>query len=406
MRFPGFHKIYIVLTAVLLSVFSSCCEKGTDVTIDRTMLVYIAGDNNLSIYINGNINDMTGCMDAEVSGHNNLLAFVDKPYNNSFLLRIHDQKVDTVRMWDINLNSSSPEVLSMVIDYVVKEYPAESYGLLLWSHGTGWAPSSAHRYIDERQLRVPERTGSSDMNDLSGIRRPFDTTRALLADEGSGNMDWMDIDELPQAIPDSLFDFIMFDACLMSSAEVVYGLQRKAKWIIASAVEIMANGFPYWLVTPYFFNADYVSLCREYYDYYNSQSGIYKTAGIALIETAQFHLVTEAFRNVVDNATVSVSDIDLWQLQRCDRFRRPVMFDMMSVAEALRPGVDALVRLNDALDHCLRYLANTEYVVSELRLNEYCGFNCFAPIAAYDGVLNPLFAETEWNRATGLLKID
>ena len=38
-------------------------------------------------------------------------------------------------------NSADPDVMRSVISEVVSQYPADSYGLVLWSHGTAWLPS-------------------------------------------------------------------------------------------------------------------------------------------------------------------------------------------------------------------------------------------------------------------------
>ena len=41
----------------------------------------------------------------------------------------------------IKENSASPQVLKRVINDVTRLYPAKSYGLIVFSHGSGWLPS-------------------------------------------------------------------------------------------------------------------------------------------------------------------------------------------------------------------------------------------------------------------------
>ena len=62
----------------------------------------------------------------------------------------------------------------------------------------------------------------------------------------------MDISELAAAIDGSgvRFDYLLFDACFMSSVEALYDLRRAADYIVASPCEVMAHGFPYTTSTP------------------------------------------------------------------------------------------------------------------------------------------------------------
>lgn len=417
-------KTRILLIPVLLLLFCSC--KGDKcVEKNMTMIVYVAGDNNLSGYINYNLNGMRLCMDGAVSSENNLIVFVDRHHSNSYMLNINNMRCDTIRRWNENLDSSSPDVLSMVIDYVRKEYKSRKYGLLMWSHGTGWVPSATHRFIGAEEEHVvfesnagkkrlpvvydwhnPLNTGgfvSADRNPNPDIRRPFERTRAICANELPGEFRWMEYDGMADAIPDGMFDIILFDACYMSGAEVAYELRNKTKWMIGSAVEIMANGFPYQKVTPYFFNGDYVSICREFYNYYYAQRADSRTAGIALMDMAKLDNLSLAFRDVVVNASVGVDDL-YGNIQRTDRFKFPIMFDLFDVAEKLEPGEACLDRFRKAMDECVVYKKNTQYIVGELELKTYCGLNCYVPFSGYEGVINGFYRNTGWNETAGFYR--
>lgn len=136
-------------------------------------------------------------------------------------------------------------------------YPSESYGLILWSHGTGWLPPA------------------------------YNTLKSFGLDE---NFE-MDILDLEEAIPDKTFEYIIFDACLMGSVEVVYQLRYKVPYILASPTEILANGFPYSnIVTSLFDENESIqqrleNIANAYMDCYMTQSGKFKSASISLIQT-------------------------------------------------------------------------------------------------------------------------
>ena len=52
------------------------------------------------------------------------------------------------------------------------------------------------------------------------------------------------------------FDYILFDACLMSQVEVAYELRDTADYLILSPAEVMSAGFPYFKITKYLLSAD------------------------------------------------------------------------------------------------------------------------------------------------------
>ena len=87
------------------------------------------------------------------------------------------------------INSASAARMQEVLMDIIELYPARSYGLILWSHGTSWLPSNT-------------------------------SLRSFGKDHGSE----MDIPDLSISLP-VYFDFILFDACLMGSVEVAYELK-------------------------------------------------------------------------------------------------------------------------------------------------------------------------------------
>lgn len=409
-RIPGVLMCMVMLLAV------SCCKKNKEIKgpRERTVLVYMAGDNNLSRFVRNNMEGLRLAYAKDISSRNNLIVFADTPGREPVLIRVHDFKCDTVKVYG-ELNSGSGDVLARVIKEVTDAYPAKSYGLVLWSHGTGWLPSSAHTYIDASMLRNRgrDRSGSAVNSYTMGndqIRDPFEDsapqpeTRAFGADSGDNKYSWIDLPELRDALPDGkFFDFILCDACFMASAEVAYALRDKCNWYISSAVEIMGQGFPYLSVVPYFFDSQYRKLAETFYEYYNEMSGDSRTAGIGLFDMSKMDAVASAFKEVVNTATADIQYFDIWSgVQRMDRFQNPVMFDLLDFAKKLKPSESALTDLQNALDECILYKANTPYVVSVIRLNTYCGLNAYIPVARYDGVINPYFKETDWNREVGL----
>jgi len=161
--------------------------------ISRTIIVYMAGDNDLSDDALKNLEEMeqgyTGC---EV----NLLVFADLRNTNPILLKINEITREVIQVYP-ELNSADPFVLRDILSEVIEMYPADELGLILWSHGTSWLPAGS-----------------------------------LLRSFGDDNGKQMDISDLSENLP-VRFDFILFDACLMGSVEVAYELKDKTDYIIA-----------------------------------------------------------------------------------------------------------------------------------------------------------------------------
>lgn len=401
MKIRVFLSKSVVMLAALLSVailmFESCETWQSEELRRRTILVYMSGDNDLWKDMNVNLRSMIASMTPELSAYNSLIVFVDRPGANSVLLDVRNNMCDTVKVWDENLSSSSPDVLSMVEDYVFKAYPAMSYGLVVSSHGTGWVPASTLHYIDPNKYALP----------LGGMRpASLPLTKALCCEITSANkMKWMEVADMSEAIPYGQFDFILFDACMMTVVETISELYGKTRYVIGSSVEIMSIGFPYSAIMRDMFNGNYADVCRKCYEFYNSKTGTERTCGVALIDVDKIREVAFAFKTLVDNSTVNVDGIDLYHdVQRCDRYRNPVMFDLLDVAEKLKPSEPYLADFKRVLSGCVSSCYHTEYVCKELKLDRYCGLNCYLPVSKYADVINPFFAETEWNRITKFLK--
>ena len=104
---------------------------------------------------------------------------------------------------------TDPEVLKTFINYGVAYYPAEKYDLILWDHGggpTGGFGLDEHDYWSYMTF--------ADIIDALSDNMVVDA-------DGNGELD-------------GRFDFIDFDACLMSSVELCFALADYTDYYIAS----------------------------------------------------------------------------------------------------------------------------------------------------------------------------
>jgi hypothetical protein len=161
------------------------------------------------------------------------------------------------------IDSGAPETLLNFIRWAAKTAPAKRYALVLWSHGSGWAPSEMERIAQQQPAAVPVTAAeltqrgetdtagqiffSSSLTEL--LAQPTPGERAIAFDDGSGHS--LDTIELGRAIAKAAqelgqpLDLLGMNACQMSSAEVAYQLRGSAEIYVASQEDMPVQGWPY-----------------------------------------------------------------------------------------------------------------------------------------------------------------
>ncbi|GHT21519.1 clostripain [Bacteroidia bacterium] len=252
-------KICLILGA--LALLASC--EG-EVAVRQVLLVYLGGNSNLS-------RESYDKLEAIRQGWNGapdtkILIYHDPANATPSLQELVRKKgknvAEVIASYDEE-NSASAEVFERVIQTVKNRYEAAtSYGLLVFSHGTGWLPPTG-MYANPRAA-----------------------TRSIVVDGGAE----MDIIDMAAAIPDGLFNHIVFEACLMANIEVVYEFRNKAKYILAAAAEIVSPGFtPIYPVSVNKLLGGYAGLqsfAQDAFDYFNRQSDWEQSATFSIIDTA------------------------------------------------------------------------------------------------------------------------
>ena len=296
-------KFKLIALSVILSIGFTNCSKNEipESRTTRTILVYMMANNSLNSFASKNIESMIkGATGRNLNG-GNLIVYYAPVGSNPELLQIREEN-GIVRKFHLKdyekQNSADPDVMKNVIGEVISQYPADSYGLVLWSHGTAWLPS--------------------------------DYQNKLKAFGQDGN-NWMEIDGLAKGLPDNVFDFILFDACYMASVECVYELRNKAEYILASPTETLADGWPYAEMMPLLFatNLQLEKVGKTFYNYYLNDS--YSYATVSLTKTSGLDDLKNAVRDILADKTESdIYNLDLKKVQRLEYlYRSPgMLYDM------------------------------------------------------------------------------
>lgn len=373
----------LLLLAGITAVLTGCSwgDEPEPVPVDRTVLIYMLADNNLGSayhFDSQNINDMMKAAEAGELNGGNLIIYRDGYDTNPQLIQIkrnasgQAQKIIVKDYPD--RNSATGEVLRSVIDETAELFPASEYGLILWSHSTGWVP------------------GNSSIA-LSPAHKQFPPTRSF----GQDDSHYLEIDELAAALPDHRFRFILSDACFMGSIECAYQLRNKTDYYIGSAAEVMGAGMPYTLTMPRLFDyqLDLSGVCRTIYDHYNSQSGPYRTATISLIDCSRIEVLADAARTIFE-AHAQDAMPDLSDVQHFDRYTPYICYDMRDYLSQLAT-TDELYLLDQALAETVLYQAATPSVLGILTINTHCGLSCYA-MGSGNSTLDDYYTTLDWYR--------
>ena len=234
-------------------------------TAPQSVFLYMEGTDLLRFF-KTNIDRSLRAVDRDTPGDGRFLAMIQPRKGEALIIEIaYDSetqagRLDTLRRYT-NIITTRRETIARLLAEMAEMAPAERYGLILGSHGTGWVPAS-HPYL------APGRAGAqSDY----WIKQGALATRWFGSDDNVRT----DISDLAGAIGESgvRFEYLIFDACFLSSVEALYDLKASADYIVASPTEIMGHGFPYDRIVPHMFLQggtayDLQQVCRTYYEFY------------------------------------------------------------------------------------------------------------------------------------------
>lgn len=357
-------------------VFLAGCEPNElpDDTVPasdrRTVLLYLGTDNNFHSEAAEKIRQLTDSWNEVIDG--NLLIYSDTG-DRPVLVHIYHSRLrgnvaDTIETYPPE-NSAAPATLTRVLNRTREYRPATSYGLIILSHATGWLPA--------------------EMSEPPHLK-------AAIQDKGTDETyNYMELSDFADAITYKL-DFIIFDACFMASVEVAYELKEKTGYIVASPAEVLTPGFVYSSMMRHLFKpeADLTAVAKEFYEYYNNQNDVRRSATVSVIETAglealatvchsAFDTESHKFQRTVDQAR---HNTNIESIQCFGFGNQKIYFDSGSYIKQLSPE-----RYDDfrvALEKCIVYKANTDNYYSAgtgvlQTIREFSGLSVYIPQPAY-----------------------
>ena len=299
------NKILYIATLLVSLLFIGCSKSNDepsvpkDTTAVRTVIMYVVADNSIAAYLGKDVAELIqGVKASTVMTENDHLVLM---YNTASFSNVYDltkaacDTLTTIKnltpayVISQDENVCTKEVFGEVLNLVKTEFPAQSYSLVMESHGSGWVIDNSQTAASTKQRRSIGKDGSQtlDVTDLAEVlATPIRT-------DGKKN-----------------FDFIFFDACFMQGVEVCYQLRNVADYIVASPAEIPGDGAAYDKMVDCFFTegeAGATMVADQYYKTY-----VTATSGplLSVVKTDALDAFADYMQGVVSSHHNEIIDTD------------------------------------------------------------------------------------------------
>lgn len=403
-------KKYLTLIALLsiFAMFVSCSKDDDDnqkVLPKRTVLIYAVAENNLDTqgFFQMDYDEILNGVKT-LNDNENLLMFVDRldSKQKPEIIKFDREGAHTVKSYTEDFYCTAPERMGEVMKWVADSYPAQSYGLSFWGHGSGWIiePDTIANNIKLRAYG-PDNGADSEHKGTKWINFP------TLAKVIANNMPHL--------------DFIFFDCCNMQTVENAYELRRVCDYLIGSPAEIPGKGAPYDHIVKDFF-ADKNQLPSKLIDdiwKYNSCTTSFGSP-LSAIRTEALDNLLYATQHALstfmtyDRPSFDMSNI-IYYYSGSQSANRPIMYDMRNffrknlTEEEFRNWDQAL---SEAVVYKLHPTKNWESMLDinfysfQMTDDNYGGISMFVPHQQYDLHLSRLYISpnitihnTQWGQA-------
>lgn len=398
----GRLRVIAVLLAVL--AVGTACEKSESKTVDdpkRVLLVYVGADSNLSGMEKGKIEAIQKGWTGKSTDR--IIAYIDNSKEGAALYELSVPVHQQPRLIESygKENSASPAVLGRVIGDVTGMFPADNYGMLIFSHASGWLPNGALQ-----NPRIRSEAGNdcitNDKNASKNTRYGFDS-RTIIYDGNSQ----MELADFASAIPTGVFDYIVFETCFMAGIEVAYELRDKAEYLFVSSAEIVHPGFEpaYAKAIPRLLAGDLEAFGQCVFDAvlgYND-GDVRKSATYSIIRTAGLEQLASFVR---DNCDLE-REVRISGIQHFDRNAYRLFFDFEDYYGRLLDSDADRLLLAGLINKCVSWKAATPEFMTQssgyngFKVEKHSGVTVYIPQEDFSN-LNDAYTGLEWAKKIGM----
>lgn len=425
-------KICDFIIATLFIVVGVSCSNGDSpdgpdvpvTPVGQTVFMFFPWSNSLLSDFRRTVEDMQTVVAQRSMKDERVMVFMATSEREAVLFELKKQNgrclTDTLRRYSDRPFTSS-QWLTSLFSEVMTLAPASRYGMVVGCHGLAWVPVQGQRNarkkldsqerideednlykeerIDKEGLYKEERINKEgEPNDLMHFEVQGPVTTRFIG--GTYPETQIETTDLADAMADAGFhtEYILFDACYMSSVEVAYELKDVTHYLIASPTEVLSYGFPYITMGKHLLGTpNYKGIVDSFISFYSSYNLPYGT--VAVTDCTQLDALAAIAQQI--NAAAAEQLVPNG-VQIMDGYSPTLFYDLGHLMSLKDAGTVLTAAFAEQLDKTVPYKGHTDQYFTTLKdapvdIKHYSGLN------TSQGSLNHMadrLSETAWYKAT------
>lgn len=387
---------------------------GPDVPVTpvgQTVFMFFPWSNNLLSDFRRTVEDMQTVVTQRSMKGERIMVFMATSEREAVLFELKKQNgrclTDTLRRYS-DRPFTSRQWLTSLFSEVMTLAPASRYGMVVGCHGLAWVPVQGQRNapkrlgsqekIDEEDNLYKEEKIDKEGDDLMHFEVQGPVTTRFIG--GTYPETQIETTDLADAMADAGLhtEYILFDACYMSSVEVAYELKDVTHYLIASPTEVISYGFPYITMGKHLLGTpNYKGIVDSFISFYSSYNLPYGT--VAVTDCTQLDALAAIAQQI--NAAAAEQLVPKG-VQIMDGYSPTLFYDLGHLMSLKDAGTVLTAAFAEQLEKAVPYKGHTGQYFTALKdapvdIKHYSGLN------TSQGSLNRMadrISETAWHKAT------
>ena len=407
-----------IIATLFIAVGVSCSNgdspDGPDVPVTpvgQTVFMFFPWSNSLLSDFRRTVEDMQTVVAQRSMKDERVMVFMATSEREAVLFELKKQNgrclTDTLRRYS-DRPFTSRQWLTSLFSEVMTLAPASRYGMVVGCHGLAWVPVQGQRNarkrlgsqerIDEEDNLYKEERIDKEGDDLMHFEVQGPVTTRFIG--GTYPETQIETTDLADAMADAGLhtEYILFDACYMSSVEVAYELKDVTHYLIASPTEVLSYGFPYITMGKHLLGTpNYKSIVDSFISFYSSYNLPYGT--VAVTDCTQLDALAAIAQqiNAADAEQLAPNGVQIM-----DGYSPTLFYDLGHLMSLKNAGTVLTTAFAEQLDKTVPYKGHTGQYFTALKdapvdIKHYSGLN------TSQGSLNRMadrLSETAWHKAT------
>ena len=410
----------LIIATLFIVVGVSCSNgdspDGPDVPVTpvgQTVFMFFPWSNSLLSDFRRTVEDMQTVVAQRSMKDERIMVFMATSEREAVLFELKKQNgrclTDTLRRYS-DRPFTSRQWLTSLFSEVLTLAPASRYGMVVGCHGLAWVPVQGQRNARKRlgsQERIDEEDNlykeeridkEGEPNDLMHFEVQGPVTTRFIG--GTYPETQIETTDLADAMADAGFhtEYILFDACYMSSVEVAYELKDVTHYLIASPTEVLSYGFPYITMGKHLLGTpNYKGIADSFISFYSSYNLPYGT--VAVTDCTQLDALAAIAQQI--NAAAAEQLVPNG-VQIMDGYSPTLFYDLGHLMSLKDAGTVLTAAFAEQLDKAVPYKGHTGQYFTALK-DEPVDIKHYSGLNTSQGSLNHMadrLSETAWYKAT------